>query len=53
MNNERYNEYEIKLNEVLEELNYPAILRVHDERPYLGYREVPTSGYNKIYRGGR
>lgn len=53
MNNEKYNDYEDRLIEVLKELDYPEIKRMNNERAYLGYREVPTSGYIKVYRGGR
>ena len=53
MNNEKYNDYEKQLNEILMELNFPIINRESNERAYLGFREVPTNGYIKIYKGGR
>lgn len=54
MNNEKYQHYEKRRDEILRAIGYSSS---HEKRgnkkPFLNYREVPHDGYIKVYRGGR
>lgn len=53
MNNEKYYDYEKRLSEILIELDFPEINKKHNKGSYSTFREIPTDGYIKVYRGGR
>lgn len=54
MNNERYQHYEKRQDEILREIGFSSTHKKRiNEKPFLNYREVPYEGYIKIYRGGR
>ncbi|WP_194758329.1 hypothetical protein [Priestia megaterium] len=52
INNEKYQDYEKRIGQIIEQIGYKNA-EYRNERPFLNYREVPSSGYIKIYRGGR
>jgi hypothetical protein len=52
INNEKYTQYEIRIDQILKELGYPKIKK-GKKKPFQNYREVPNRGYIKVYRGGR
>lgn len=52
INNEKYTQYEIRIDQILKELGYPRIKK-GKKKPYNNYREVPNKGYIRIYHGGR
>jgi hypothetical protein len=53
MNNERYDVYEKRLTQIIEELDFPEIHSSNNHRQYMGFRQAPTKGYIKVYNGGR
>lgn len=53
LNNERYTDYEIRIDEIIEELGYRIKRKKKTDKAYLNYRETPYTGYIKIYHGGR
>ena len=53
MNNEGYQHYEKRKDEILREIGYSNNDKKVNNKPFLNYREVPNKGYIKIYRGGR
>ncbi|GAB1774140.1 hypothetical protein [Priestia megaterium] len=52
INNEKYQDYEKRIEEIIEQIGYRNV-KSRSEKPFLNYREVPNSGYIKIYKGGR
>lgn len=52
INNQKYTQYELRVDQILEQIGYPFPKR-KDNKPFLNYREVPYKGYIKVYRGGR
>lgn len=52
INNQKYTQYELRIDQILEKIGYPFPKR-KDNKPFLNYREVPYKGYIKVYRGGR
>ncbi len=54
LNNIDYSMYENRLREIVKELGFPINYKNTSIKPIYGrFREVPTEGYIKIYRGGR
>lgn len=52
INNQKYTQYELRIDQILEQIGYPFPKRKNN-KPFLNYREVPYKGYIKVYRGGR
>ncbi|MEB2294467.1 hypothetical protein [Priestia megaterium] len=52
INNERYQDYEKRIEEIIRKIGYRKG-KSRIKKPFLNYREVPNSGYIKIYKGGR
>ncbi|MDC7783925.1 hypothetical protein [Priestia megaterium] len=52
INNEKYQDYENRIGQIIEQIGYRNV-KSRNEKPFLNYREVPNSGYIKVYKGGR
>jgi hypothetical protein len=52
INNEKYTQYELRIDQILEQIGYPTPKK-KEKRPFLNYREVPYKGYIQVYNGGR
>lgn len=52
INNEKYSDLEKRFEEIRKEIGYPEYKK-KESKPYLNYREVPSQGYLKIFKGGR
>ncbi|TYQ13005.1 UNVERIFIED_CONTAM: hypothetical protein Cloal_4049 [Acetivibrio alkalicellulosi] len=52
INNVSYSKLEKRLDYILKELKYDSKPNQF-KKPYKNFREVPTNGYIKVYRGGR
>ncbi len=53
INNENYDNYQERKYKILEELELPISRGSPGNKVYGGFREVPTNGYIKVYKGGR
>lgn len=52
LNNEKYQTYEARIEQLLKDIGYPQ-RNNRMKKPFLNYREVPTKGYLRVYKGGR
>lgn len=52
-NNQDYKNLEERKSKVLEELGYKEVFKSSPYRQFNGFREAPSTGYIKVYKGGR
>ncbi|SKC90415.1 hypothetical protein [Maledivibacter halophilus] len=51
LNNENYRDLQKELEIILQQLGYPIAGKYFKKGKYGNYRELPTKGYIKVYRG--